>query len=238
MLNRVFYRTIIIVVVALCILIASLPTPDASAAASSKSSTGTESATVERTTPDESGDLTNQSASETSMETAIETTSIPAALADFEPDTPSIDGLLWTTTTDSMMGGNSEATARYISPGADGSETAWEVVATNAAGFPYPWSGFYLDASSLAPADISNYQQISFSVRGTPARYRFMLFTTDAFGAPPTIEFDVTQDWQSVDLMLSDASAFNPDQFMGFAIVTPVGVGEFTFAIDNVKLVQ
>lgn len=175
---------------------------------------------------------------EVSMDTKSASTPMPASLADFEPGTPSIEGLLWTTTTDSMMGGKSEATTRYISPGANGSDTAWEVVATNAPGFPYPWSGFYLDASTIAPADISNYTRISFAVRGTPARYRFMLFTADALGVPPTIEFDATEDWQTVTLTLADAGTFNAEQFVGFAIVTPLGAGEYTFAIDDVKLVQ
>ncbi|MEL6367961.1 MAG: amidohydrolase family protein [Pseudomonadota bacterium] len=161
----------------------------------------------------------------------------PADLGDFEDASVRVGDLLWTTTTDAMMGGASEAELTLISSGADGSNSAIEVVASNNAGFPYPWAGFFLDASSLGPADMTPYTHMSFAVRGTPARYRLMLFTADSYGVPPTIEFPVAEEWTSVSLALSDAGEFDATQVIGFAIVTPLETGAYTFAVDNVQLV-
>ncbi len=163
-------------------------------------------------------------------------TLLPAQLGDFEDGSLSSSSLQWTTTTDEMMGGGSAATLSLIQPGAGGSASAAQTVAEVSDQFPYPWAGFFLDASPMAPADISPYETIRFDIRGTAARYRLMLFTTDSYGAPPTIEFDVGQDWQTVSLRLAEAGTFDPARMVGMAIVTPLDPGQYTFAIDNVQL--
>ncbi len=165
-----------------------------------------------------------------------DSTPLPSQLGDFESDLISSNGLPWTTTTDEMMGGSSAATLSLIQPGANGSASAAQVVAEVSRDFPYPWAGLFFDASPMAPADISAFETIQFDVRGVAARYRLMLFTAGSFGAPPTVEFEVTEDWQTVSLPLAEAGTFDAKQIAGLAIVTPLDPGEYTFAIDNVQL--
>lgn len=163
-------------------------------------------------------------------------TPMPASLGDFEPGAAPLEGLLWTTTADTMMGGASTAELVDHSPGAGDSDGALGVVADARAGFPYPWAGLFLDASNIAPADISRFKQLRFDVRGTPARYRFMLFTTNAIGAPPTIEFDINNEWTTVTLELADAGIFDATKIVGLALVSPVSAGRYEFSVDNVQL--
>ena len=162
---------------------------------------------------------------------------VPSELGAFETGLDAPDGFAWSTTTDAMMGGASTAEIRRVSPGAGGSQGALRVSAQIEPGFAYPWAGAYLDASRVAPADISAYTQMQMMVRGTPGRYRMMVFTTGAYGAPPTLEFDVTDDWQAVTLTLADAGEFDPDQFIGMALVSPMQVGEYTLDVDDLVLV-
>jgi hypothetical protein len=108
-----------------------------------------------------------------------------------------------------------------------------------AADFAYPWAGAYLGAGSDdAVADISKARAISFEVRGTPASYRLMLFQRGSLGAPPTVEFDVGEDWRRVEIALAQFGGFTPALFTGMAFVTPMRSGAYAFAIDEVRLVQ
>ncbi|MEM9056217.1 MAG: CIA30 family protein [Pseudomonadota bacterium] len=164
---------------------------------------------------------------------------MPTLLGDFETGVDAPEGFVWTQTTDSMMGGSSEASLAHTGEGAGGSAGALAVTADVYLDFPYPWAGAYL---ALYPegrtGDLSPFAAIEFDVRGTAASYRLMLFASDQFGAPPTATFAVDADWTHVSLPLERFAGFKAEQFTGLAISTPMEAGHFEFEIDNVTLVQ
>ncbi|MEL6868858.1 MAG: CIA30 family protein [Pseudomonadota bacterium] len=159
---------------------------------------------------------------------------VPSALGAFEDGIDAPQGYQWTTTADDMMGGASSAAIEQITPGAGGSNGALSVRAENKPGFPFPWAGAYLAAQGAG--DLSGYSQIRFDVRGTPARYRLMLFAASSAGAPPTVEFDVTEQWQQLTLSIDDVAGFEAEQFIGLAFTSPTDAGSYEFALDNIVL--
>ncbi|MEO0576317.1 MAG: amidohydrolase family protein [Pseudomonadota bacterium] len=166
--------------------------------------------------------------------TSLPATAAPSELSDFEDGITAADGFIWSVTSDDMMGGKSSAVIAAVQPGAGGSAGAMAVTADTASGFAFPWSGAFLAAQSTST--VENYGNVAFDIRGTPARMRLMLFSTGVMGAPPTIEFDITNDWQRVTLPIDDVTGFDRTQFAGFAIVTPAAVGTYEFMVDNVAL--
>ncbi|MEM8548077.1 MAG: amidohydrolase family protein, partial [Pseudomonadota bacterium] len=162
-----------------------------------------------------------------------------ALLGQFESTSEAGDGYVLATTSDDMMGGNSTVELTAVTPGASGSAGALSVKADVRAGFIAPWAGAFFAASDeRGPVSAAPFTSLSFDVRGTPARYRVMLFSSDMLGAPPTLEFDVTTDWTTVSLTLADAAGFTPADFVGLAIVTPMVPGEYSYAVDNIELLQ
>ena len=70
--------------------------------------------------------------------------------------------------TDSLMGGKSEASMRIADGGANGTKRSLEITGTIAAGSPYPWSGamFFPASTPMAPANLSRFKEIVFWARG------------------------------------------------------------------------
>ncbi len=164
---------------------------------------------------------------------------LPAELGRFDEAVSAPDGFTWQATSDEMMGGASTASIDRINVGAGGSAGALEVDAAINPGFPFPWAGaFFGGVDPANVAGLGNYQSIRFDVRGTPSTYRLMLFSSESAGAPPTEEFSVTNDWQRVTLSLDGLTGTQRDQFVGFALVTPMTPGRYRFAIDNVELLE
>lgn len=168
---------------------------------------------------------------------SVATASLPAELGRFDAAITAPDGFTWQATSDDMMGGASRASVAHSTPGAGGSAGALRVEATVNRGFPFPWAGAFLGGVDPASvAGLGAYRRIRFDVRGTPSTYRLMVFSSDSVGAPPTEEFSVTNDWQSVTLSLDGLSGAERDRFVGLAIVTPMTPGDYQFDIDNVEL--
>ncbi|MFK8053786.1 MAG: CIA30 family protein [Woeseiaceae bacterium] len=162
---------------------------------------------------------------------------IPATLGDFETNLDAPPGLVWTASTDEMMGGSSTATITQQTPGADNSAGALTVDATVSAKFGFPWAGAYLGLTNPTDAaSIKDYDRIRFFVKGTPTRYRLMMFSKDAFGAPPTQTFEITDTWTEVTLDIEDFVGFEAGQFTGLIFATPMDAGEYTYSIDRVRL--
>lgn len=171
---------------------------------------------------------------------AVQSQDYPAMrsqLGDFDQGIEAPSGYLWTTTSDTMMGGKSSVELAAAPTGAQGSDGALRIVANVDAGFAFPWAGAFLAvANNEGAADMRDYSTINFAARGTPGRYRLMLFGTEMVGAPPTIEFDVNDTWQSVSLKLDDATGLDASAVIGLAWVTPMQAGDFTFDIDTIEL--
>jgi len=157
----------------------------------------------------------------------------------FDTDLSSPFGNSWAVTTDSFAGGKSTATTKHIKPGRDGRGGAMRVTANVNPGFFFPWAGAVLAASvDFSKAySLEDFSKLSFDVRGTPGAYQVFMFTVGAPGVPPTHNFQVTQEWQTVSLNFSDFSnGFDPKLFAALSIAAGPGTGEFIFDIDNVRV--
>ena len=104
--------------------------------------------------------------------------------------------------------------------------------------FLFPWAGAFLTIQDRAtpPASLSDFDTLTFQVRGTPGTYRVMMFDTGIAGAPPTQNFTISEDWQDITMALDDFNGFTPNAFVGLAIVAGPATGEFEYQIDNVIL--
>ena len=161
---------------------------------------------------------------------------LPASLSDFDDGLTAPQGLSWSATSDAMMGGSSEAELNVVARDGGGALRVSAAV-TNA--FAYPWAGAYLGFTEpQTHANLSDVQAIRFHVRGTPARYRLMLFEQGSFGTPPAVEFEVGEQWRAVEIDLAEVTAFERSRFTGMAFVSPMAGGEYAFALDEVQLVR
>ena len=164
------------------------------------------------------------------------TLTIAGVLGDFEVGTNAPEGLVWAETSDQMMGGDSTARVARIERGDGG---ALAVTTTVGSGFAFPWAGAFLGTTSQETVgDLGDARAVAFEVRGTPATYRLMLFVAGGMGAPPTAMFEITEDWQRVEIAIADVAGFEPDRFGGMAFVTPMQAGTYTFELDNVTLIR
>ncbi len=140
----------------------------------------------------------------------------------------------WTSTDDSMVSGASEVSIERVPDEAGRSGHSLRIDATVRSGFPFPWAGGAI--MSTTGADLSGFQAIRFDVRGTPGTYRLMGFSLGAMGIPPTVNFDVSDDWRTLTVDLGDLDGLDTGNFMGFAWVAGPETGESTLFLDNVRL--
>jgi len=157
-----------------------------------------------------------------------------ADLGDFETGLDGETPVSWTSTDDSMMGGASAAAISHIQPGANGSAGAASIDASVQPGFFAPWAGISMGLEQTG--SIAEYDSIVFQVRGTPGEYSVMMFNSTLAGTPPSQRFEVTNSWQIVSMEIADFVDFNPEDFVGLAIVAGPQSGEFVYEVDNVRL--
>lgn len=169
---------------------------------------------------------------------AVEAAAAPliadALLGSFEEGLDGPGALSWSATDDSMMGGQSAAQIQRVARGDGGFALA--VKAEQKAGFPWPWAGVGLGSSaSGAIADVSKYSTIAVDIKGTPGTYRLMMFSGAGAGEPPTRNFEVTTEWQTVRLSLEQFTGFDESAFSMLSIVAGAGPGVVEFVVDEVR---
>ncbi len=148
-------------------------------------------------------------------------------LSNFGSGLNTSNGLIWSTTDDSMVGGASSAAIQTL-------EEGLQINSTVKHGFVFPWAGAAVFGEHRL--DISHYSTLSFKVRGSVGEYRAMVFSGSNTGIPPSQTFVVRQEWQNIELPLSKFRGFDPRQFLGLAIVAGPTTGEFELYLDDVKL--
>jgi imidazolonepropionase-like amidohydrolase len=159
-------------------------------------------------------------------------------VSDFEKgEAAAAFGAGWQISTDSMMGGGSEARMQVAGPGAEGSRGALQVSGTVKAGAPYPWAGamFFPAATPMTPADLSKFKELVFSVRGDGRDYQVMVFATRLGNIPAARPFAAGPEWREVVIPFT---AFNIDgsDLRGVLFSADAKPGPFAFAIDNVRV--
>lgn len=170
-------------------------------------------------------------------------------LGDFETSKLlTIDGFMWSHSDDKIMNGKSVGSIKQYSLSSSNVPDSSAHDAPNSgsllvtaevnAGFPYPWAGAAV-GDFIPPVegiDLSAYENLEFRVKGTRGTYRVLVFDANASGIPPSQNFEITQDWQTVSLKLSEFVGFNKKAFAGFAFVAGPKLGSFEFMLDDVKL--
>ncbi|MEM9384290.1 MAG: CIA30 family protein [Pseudomonadota bacterium] len=168
---------------------------------------------------------------------AGESMRLAGALSDFDTGLNGPSGLSWTATSDALMGGTSKAQINLLDGDEAGRGGTLAVQATVTRAFPYPWAGAFLAFGGPdQSADLTAISAVRFAVRGTPARYRLMMFE-QGVRTPPTVVFTVGEQWREVQIPLADFAGFTATRFIGMAFVSPDAAGEYTFALDDVQLV-
>src|SRR6185436_19013664 len=133
-------------------------------------------------------------------------------ISDFDGETVGAAfGSGWQISTDSLMGGRSEATMTITRPGARNSRGALEVAGTLAAGAPYPWAGsmFFPGATPMTPANVSAFKELVFWARGDGREYQVMVFAERLGAIPAARPFTATAEWREVVMPLSAFSGID-----------------------------
>lgn len=151
----------------------------------------------------------------------------------------SIQGFAWSQTDDSIANGKSTSWVKRIQRDT-GEQTGGALFVSGEvkAGFPYPWSG--ASVGSFRPPiqsyNILDKQKITFDIKGTPGRYRVMFFSSVNQGIPPSQSFVITQDWQTISLLLTNFTGLDANNFSGLAIVAGPAPTKYEYTVDNVSL--
>jgi len=150
-------------------------------------------------------------------------------LSNFQRGLSSPTGLIWAKTDDSMMNGTSTASLTHT----DGNLVVSGEVNP---GFTFPWAG--AGVFSDKPLNISEYTTLEFTIRGHAGTYQVITFSDGQTGAPPSQEFKIQADWQTINLSLTDFSGLVTERFSGLAITAGPAHGQFEYYLKDVKLKQ
>ena len=160
-------------------------------------------------------------------------------ISDFEDGRVSAAfGTGWQISTDSMMGGSSEATMDIVKPGAGGSTGALQVTGEIKPGAPFAWAGamFFPATTPMSPVDFSKFKELVFWVRGDGREYQVMMFATQFGNIPQSQPFAAGPEWREVVIPLKAFGGMNGADVRGILFSADAKPGKFSFAIDNVTL--
>jgi len=160
-------------------------------------------------------------------------------ISDFDNGTPSAAfGTGWQISTDSMMGGASEAKMAVVGPGAQGSKGALEISGAIKAGAPFPWAGamFFPAATPMTPVDLSKFKELVFHARGDGREYQVMMFATRFGNIPMTHAFTAGPEWKEHVIPFKAFSNMDGTDVLGILFSAGNTPGAFRLAIDSVQL--
>lgn len=171
-------------------------------------------------------------------EAALAEASASGRISDFDGEQITAEfGDGWQISTDTMLGGSSEATMQLVKPGAAGSAGALEITGAIKPGAPFPWAGamFFPASPPMSPANLSTFTEIVFQARGDGREYQVMVFATALGNIPATQPFLAAAEWKEFVMPLK---TFGVDGSGLRAILFSAGStpGGFRFAIDQVRV--
>jgi imidazolonepropionase-like amidohydrolase len=146
-------------------------------------------------------------------------------------------GAGWQISTDSYMGGKSEAAMKLTAPGANNTRGALEITGTIAGGSPYPWAGamFFPASTPMTPVDLSRFTEIAFWTRGDGGEHQIMMFATRLGNIPATFAFKPGPEWREIVIPLSAFSGIDGSDIRGILFSAGAKPGPFRFSIDEVR---
>lgn len=158
-------------------------------------------------------------------------------ISDFEDGHPSAAfGAGWQISTDSMMGGASEAKMDVVKPGARDSQAALLVTGEIKAGAPFAWAGamFFPAKTPMTPVDVSKFKEVVFWTRGDGREYQVMMFATRFGNIPQSQAFTAGPEWREVIIPFKAFGDMDGSDVRGILFSADTKPGRFSFAIDNV----
>jgi imidazolonepropionase-like amidohydrolase len=172
--------------------------------------------------------------------TAAETAKVIASgdISDFDRGEPGAAfGTGWQISTDSMMGGVSEAKMQVSDGGAQGSKGALHVSGAIKTGAAFPWAGamFFPSSPPMTPVNVSRFKEIVFWARGDGRQYQLMVFATKLGNIPAAQPFAAGPEWREVILPLA-AFGVDGSDLRGILFSADATPGPFEFRIDSVRL--
>jgi imidazolonepropionase-like amidohydrolase len=172
---------------------------------------------------------------ETAAPDAATTTGLVSAFDGGEPKAEF--GAGWQISTDTMMGGKSEAAMTVIKGGANGTTGALEVSGTIAAGAPFPWAGamFFPASTPMTPVNLSKFKELVFWARSDGGEHRVMVFATRLGNIPAQRAFTPGPEWREFVMPLASFSGIDGSDLRGVLFSAGSKPGPFRFAIDEVR---
>ncbi len=170
---------------------------------------------------------------------------VPAAhaatrISDFDGDVIDMaSGGSWVGTSDTMMGGASEANHRLVAGGAAGSRGALEIAGEIRPGFIEPWAGamFFVDAAPMQARDYSARRELVFQLQGDGRPLRIMLFSGASTQGMPSIRaVESGPEWREVRVPLADFGGADLARLRAIAFTAGDPAGTFRFLVDGVEL--
>ena len=159
-------------------------------------------------------------------------------VSDFEGNLDVGFGAGWQISTDSMLGGSSEATMRIVPDGANGSRGSLEIRGHMKPGAMFPWAGpmFMAGATPMAPVDLSRFSGVSFWTKGDGGTYQVMLFASSLGRIPAVRTFVAGSDWKQVVIPFSAfGRGIDGNGLQALLISGGAGQADFRLQVDEVR---
>jgi imidazolonepropionase-like amidohydrolase len=159
-------------------------------------------------------------------------------VSDFEAGVSASFGFGWQVSTDSLMGGASEASMRVVPGGAQGSRGSLEISGSVKPGSMYPWAGpmFFPGPKPMVPANLSQFKTLRFWAKGDGGTYRVLVFATRFGQIPAEQRFVARPAWQEVVVPLAAfGNGMDGGDLQGLLFSASAGQTAFRLQIDDVR---
>jgi hypothetical protein len=159
-------------------------------------------------------------------------------VSDFENDkVQSAFGSGWMVSTDSVVGGKSQAAFTVVAGGAGGSRGSMRISGTIDERRQRRWAGvlFSPGPAPMSPANLSSKRAVTFWARGDGKTCAVMLFFQAHGFAPSMRSFVATPDWQQYRFALKDFDGCDGTDVLGLFFGGGAEAGPFEFQVDDVR---
>ena len=160
-------------------------------------------------------------------------------ISDFDGEKIQADfGSGWSISTDSFIGGKSQAQIQLVAGGAEGSRGALRISGTIEDRSQPRWAGalFSPGAGMMAPANLSSKKAIAFRARGDGKTYSIMTFSMSGGFARAEKTFVAGKDWKLHRFQIRDFEGCDGTALMGLFLGAGPEIGPFELLIDDVRL--
>lgn len=148
-------------------------------------------------------------------------------------------GAGWYAGGDQDRGGNSTATQRLVTGGANGTHGALEVTGTIGDGIQYPFAGTAFFPGGTGNGKLTDYRgrkTLRFFARGDGRQYLVVFLGATQDGIPPMYGFTAGPEWQEVVVPLEDLATLDLAAVHGVVIGSNGPLGDFHLELDGIEL--